>query len=83
MVNIQKRKINTFVSVFPASNDPKYVLAVMLDEPKTNKDYVYNYRDGSNLENIKGLHLILLVGHTVEVAGKIIEKIGPILATKY
>ena len=33
----------------------------VLDEPKTNKDYIYHYRDGSNI-NIKALHLILLVG---------------------
>ena len=31
-------KLNTFVSIFPASK-PKYVLLVMLDEPKPNKDY--------------------------------------------
>ena len=74
-------KINTFVSVFPASK-PKYVFLVLLDEPKANKEYIYNYRDGSefrykgNLRNTAGWT-------TVEVAGKIIEKIGPILATKY
>ena len=28
-----KNKINTFASIFPAS-DPQYVLIVMLDEPK-------------------------------------------------
>ena len=33
--------------------------------------------------NIKEHLLILLDGHTVEVVGQIIEKIGPILATKY
>ena len=55
-----KKKINTFVSIFPISN-PKFVLAVMLDEPKTNKDYIYHYRDGSIL-NIRVLHLILLDG---------------------
>ena len=35
-----RNKINTFASIFPAS-DPKYVLVVMLDEPKPNKDYIY------------------------------------------
>ena len=40
-----KKKINTFASVFPTSK-PKFVLVVMLDEPKANKDFVYNYRDG-------------------------------------
>ena len=31
-----RKKINSFVSVFPTSK-PKFVLAVMLDEPKTNE----------------------------------------------
>ena len=47
--DIQKKKINSFISIFPTSK-PKYVLAVMLDEPKNNKDYIYNYRDGSNIK---------------------------------
>ena len=42
-----KKKINTFVSIFP-SFKPKYVFLILLDEPKTNSEYVYNYRDGSN-----------------------------------
>ena len=76
-----KEKVNTFVSIFPSSR-PKYVLMVLLDEPKINKDYIYNYRDGSgfkykgNLRNTAGWT-------TVEIAGNIIERIGPILATKY
>ena len=37
------KKINTFASVFPSSN-PKYVFIVMLDEPKTNSEYIYNLR---------------------------------------
>ncbi len=76
-----KKKINTFVSVFPTSK-PKYVLAVMLDEPKTNKDYVYNYRDGSNIK-YKGTPFNTAGWTAVEVTGQIVEKIGPILATKY
>ena len=76
-----KRKINSFVSVFPIS-DPKFVLAVMLDEPKTNKDYVYHYRDGSNIK-YKGTPFNTAGWTTVEVTGQIVEKIGPILATKY
>ena len=75
-----KKKINTFASVFPATK-PKFVLAVMLDEPKANKEFVYHYRDGrtpykGNWRNTAGWT-------TVWVAGQIIEKIGPILATKY
>ena len=76
-----KKKINSFVSIFPSSK-PKYVLALMLDEPKTNKNYVYHYRDGSNIK-YKGTPFNTAGWTTVEVAGQIIEKIGPILATKY
>ncbi len=76
-----KNKINTFVSIFPAS-DPKYVLVVLLDEPKPNKDYVYEYKDGSGWK-IKGTQFNTSGWTAVEVSGKIIEKIGPILATKY
>ena len=73
-------KVNTFVAIFPTSK-PKYVLIVLLDEPKPNKEYVYYYRDGrppykGNWRNTAGWT-------SVEIAGKIIEKIGPILATKY
>ena len=75
-----KNKVNTFVAIFPTSK-PKYVLVVLLDEPKPNKEYVYYYRDGrspykENWRNTAGWT-------SVEIAGKIIEKIGPILATKY
>jgi len=75
-----KKKINTFASVFPASK-PKFVLVVMLDEPKANKEFVYHYRDGrapykGNWRNTAGWT-------TVWATGQIIEKIGPILATKY
>ena len=76
-----KKKINTFVSVFPISK-PKYVLAIMLDEPKTSKDYIYHYRDGSNIK-YRGTPFNTAGWTTVEVTGQIIEKIGPILATKY
>ena len=44
-----RKKINSFVSVFPTSK-PKFVLAVMLDEPEINEDYIYHYRDGSNIK---------------------------------
>ena len=76
-----KNKVNSFVSVFPTSR-PKFVLAIMLDEPKTNKDYIYHYRDGSNIK-YKGTPFNTAGWTTVEVTGQIIEKIGPILATKY
>ena len=76
-----KKKINSFVSIFPTSK-PKFVLAVMLDEPKTNEDYVYHYRDGSNIK-YKGTPFNTSGWTTVEATGQIVEKIGPILATKY
>jgi len=75
-----KSKINTFAAIFPTSK-PKYVLIVLLDEPKTNSEYIYNYRDGS--PPTKGTPFNTAGWTSVEVASKIIEKIGPILATKY
>ena len=75
------KKINTFVSIFPTTK-PKFVLAVMLEEPKINKDYIYNYRDGSNFK-LKGSPRNTAGWNSVEATGHIIEKIGPILATKY
>ena len=76
-----KNKINTFASIFPSVN-PKFSLVVMLDEPRTNSDYIYNYRDGSGIK-YKGTPFNTAGWTTVEVVGQIIEKIGPILATKY
>ena len=76
-----RKKINSFVSVFPTSK-PKFVLAVMLDEPKTNQDYIYHYRDGSDIK-YKGTPYNTAGWTTVEATGLIVEKIGPILATKY
>jgi len=73
-------KINTFVSIFPMEN-PKYVFIVMLESPKTNSEYVYHYRDGS--PPLKGTPFNTAGWTSVEAAGKIIEQIGPILATKY
>ena len=75
------KKINTFVSVFPITK-PKFALAIMFDEPKINKNYIYEYRDGSNFK-LKGSPRNTAGWNTVEVTGHIIEKIGPILATKY
>ncbi len=80
MGGYSKKKVNTFASVFPTS-DPKYVLAVMLDEPKANREFVYHYRD--NRYPYKGNWRNTAGWTTVWVAGQIIEKIGPILATKY
>ena len=70
----KKDRINTFISVFP-TNEPKYTLFVMLENPKINKDLIYNYRGVKTKApyNTSGWN-------SVYVAGKIIEKIGPILA---
>jgi len=75
-----KIKINTFASIFPMEN-PKYVLIVMLESPKTNSEYIYHYRDGS--PPTKGTPYNTAGWTSVEATGKIIERIGPILATKY
>ena len=69
-----KDRINTFISIFP-TNKPKYTLLVMLENPQINKDLIYNYRGIKTKApyNTSGWN-------SVYVAGKIIEKIGPILA---
>ncbi len=72
----KKNRINTFISVFPI-NKPNYTLFVMLENPKINKDLIYDYRGIKTKApyNTSGWN-------SVYVAGKIIEKIGPILAIK-
>ena len=72
------KKLNTFVSLFPASK-PQYVLLVILDEPKPAPNYVYKFSNGYKH---KGEKRNTSGWNTVVVAGKIIEKIGPILAIK-
>ena len=69
-----KNRINTFISIFP-SNKPNYTLFIMLENPKINRDLIYNYRGVKTRApyNTSGWN-------SVYVAGKIIEKIGPILA---
>ena len=79
-----KAKLNTFVSLFPSTN-PKYVLLVMLDEPKPAPNFVYEFPSSKKFPNgykYKGERRNTSGWNTVVVAGKIIEKIGPILAIK-
>jgi len=76
-----KKKINTFASIFPISS-PKYVLIVLLDEPKISETYIYKYNDGKE-RKIVGTPFNTAGWTSVEVAKNIIEKIGPILAIKY
>ena len=71
-----KKKFNTFISLFPTSR-PKYVLLVILDEPKPAPYFVYEFPNGYKH---KGEKRNTAGWNTVVVAGKIIEKIGPILA---
>ena len=73
-------KINTFASIFPTSN-PQFVFIVMLDTPQKAKDYYYKYRHRKG--GWKGTLYNTAGWTSVEVAGKIMDKIGPILATKY
>ena len=75
-----KIKVNTFASIFPSSN-PRFALVVMLDDPKPNKEFVYHYRD--DRQPYKGNWRNTAGWTTVWVTGQIIDKIGPILATKY
>jgi len=75
-----RAKINTFASIFPSSS-PRYVFVVMLDSPKTSSSYIYNYRHKEGTQT--GTPYNTAGWTSVEVAGKIIDKIGPILATKY
>ena len=72
----KKENLNTFISVFPSQN-PKYVLLVMLENPQVAEDLIYDYR-GLKIKasrNEAGWN-------SVYVSGKIIKKIGPILAIK-
>ncbi len=66
--------LNTFISVFPTQK-PKYALFIMLENPQVAKDLIYDYR-GMKIKGTRNE----AGWNTVYVAGKIIKKIGPILA---
>ena len=68
-------KLTSFISVFP-TNKPKYLLLVLIDEPKPAPDLIYNYRG----KKISGISRNESGWNSAYVAGKIIKKIGPILA---
>ena len=72
----KKNNMNTFISVFPMK-EPKYVFLVMLENPKPAPDLIYDYRGIKTKVNRNEAGW-----NSVYVAGKIIEKIGPILAIK-
>ena len=71
----KNKNINTFISIFP-SNKPKYVLLIILNNPKGAPHLTYDYK-GQKISNISRTEA---GWNSVYVAGKIIEKIGPILA---
>ena len=70
------KKLNTFVSLFPIKN-PKHLLLVLMDEPKPAPNLVYSY-NGMKISNIRRNDS---GWNSAYIAGRIIEKIGPILAT--
>ena len=69
-----KKSLNTFISIFPSSS-PKYVLLVMLEDPKVARELIYDYR-GAKIKGTRNE----AGWNSVYTAGKIIKKIGPILA---
>ena len=72
----KNENLNTFISIFP-SQKPTYAMLVMLENPKIAKDLIYDYR-GLKIKGTRNE----AGWNSVYVAGKIIEKIGPILAIK-
>ena len=72
----KKDNLNSFISVFP-SHKPKYALLVMLENPQVAKELIYNYR-GMEIKGTRNE----AGWNAVYVTGKIIKKIGPILAIK-
>ena len=72
----KNENLNSFISIFP-SHSPKYALLIMLDSPKIAKELIYDYK-GQKIKAFRNE----AGWNSVYVAGKIIEKIGPILAIK-
>ncbi len=70
----ENKNLNTFISIFPSKN-PKYVLLVMLENPQIAHDLIYDYR-GIKIKGTRNE----AGWNSVYTAGKIIKKIGPILA---
>ncbi len=70
----KNKNINSFISFFNVSNK-NYILLVMLDNPQVAKNLIYNYR-GLKVKGTRNE----AGWNAVYTAGRIIEKIGPILA---
>ena len=72
----KNENLNTFVSIFPFQR-PRYALLVMLENPQVAKNLIYDYR-GMKIKGTRNE----AGWNSVYVTGKIIKKIGPILAIK-
>ena len=72
--NEEDKNINTFISFFRVLNK-NYILLVMLDDPQIAENLIYNYR-GLKIKGTRNE----AGWNAVYTSGKIIEKIGPILA---
>ncbi len=70
----KNNNLNTFISIFPTQK-PKFVLLVMLENPKVAKNLIYDYR-GMKIKTLRNE----AGWNSVYITGKIIKKIGPILA---
>ena len=70
----ENKNINTFVSSFNAGSK-KYILLVMLDDPKVADKLIYDYR-GMKIKGARNE----AGWNSAYLAGQIIKKIGPILA---
>ena len=70
----KNKNINTFISFFNASNK-SYILLVMLDDPQIAENLIYDYK-GFKIKGTRNE----AGWNAVYSSGKIIEKIGPILA---
>ena len=80
---LQLNKVEILIGLGQKLNKRKfhYSLEFLLEDTKLSKDYIYNYRNKPG--SYKGTPFNTAGWTSVEIAGKIIDKIGPILATKY
>ena len=68
-MEIKNENLNSFISIFP-SNNPKYVLFVMLENPQVATNLIYNYR-GTKIRGSRNE----AGWNSVYTAGKIIKKL--------
>ena len=72
----KNENLTSFISIFPAQK-PKYALLVMLENPQVAKNLIYDYK-GMKIKAFRNE----AGWNSAYVAGKMIKKIGPILAIK-